>query len=109
MYQLIILLPTDLDMSTFDQGWPAFLKEAEQMPGLVQESVTRVDRVLYGSQSLERMYSFTFADKDSLENALLSPAGEKAGSILHELSGGRLTILTGEFKTDTLERILKDR
>ena len=105
MYQLIILLPSDLDQTSFDEGWPQFLDLAEQMPGLIQESVTRFDQVLYGSKPIQRMYSFSFQDQKSLESALTSIPGQKAGNLLHNLSGGKIIILTGYQQTDTLDRI----
>ena len=105
MYQLIILLPTGLDLHSFDEGWPQFLDIAEQMPGLIQESITRFDQILYGSETIQRIYTFSFHDKKSLENALVSEQGQKAGNLLHFLSGGNITILTGDHQSDTLDRI----
>ncbi len=105
MYQLIILLPAGLDLQSFDEGWPQFLDIAEQLPGLIRESITRFDQVLYGSETIQRMYTFSFQDKKSLEIALISEAGQKAGNLLHNLSGGNITILTGGYQSDTLDRI----
>lgn len=105
MYQLLILLPLSVDMKAFDQGWPDFLKAAEKMPGLVRESVTQIDRCIYGQNFLRRIYSFSFIDQSSLEQALLSPPGEKAGEILHQLTGGNLILLSGEMKEDSLDHI----
>lgn len=105
MYQLIIFLPAGSDLQSFDEGWPQFLEIAEQMPGLIRESITRFDQVIYGSETIQRMYTFSFKDKKSLERALISEAGQKAGDLLHSLSGGNITILTGDHQSDTLERI----
>ena len=105
MYQLIILLPAGLDLQAFDEGWPQFLEMAERLPGMIRESITRFDQVIYGSENIQRMYTFSFPDKKSLESALVSESGQKAGNLLHELSGGNITILTGDHQSDTLERI----
>ena len=105
MYQLLILIPISVDLQAFDEGWPAFLEAAEQMPGLVQESVTRIDRCLYGQNFLSRVYEFTFQDQKTLEKALISSQGEKAGRILHQITGGNLILLYGEVKEDTLDHI----
>jgi hypothetical protein len=105
MYQMVIILPANLDLKSFDEEWPDFLEAAEQMPGLLQESVTRFDQVLFGSSEIQRLYTFSFKDRLSLKNALTSPAGEKAGDILHTISGGRITILSGDYQIDTLDRI----
>lgn len=105
MHQLLLLLPLSVDIQAFDQGWPAFLENAEKMPGLIKESITRIDRCLYGQNYLQRIYCFYFEDQASLEEALLSPPGEKAGRILHQITGGDLILLNGEVKEDTLDNI----
>jgi len=105
MYQMVIMLPANLDLKRFDEGWPDFLEAAEQMPGLLQESVTRFDQSFFGTGEIQRLYTFSFKDRLSLENALTSQAGEKAGNILHSISGGNISILAGDHQTDSLERI----
>jgi hypothetical protein len=105
MYQMVIILPATLDLKKFDEGWPEFLEKAEQMPGLIQESVTRFDQVLFGEGNIQRFYSFSFNDRESLEQALTTEVGEKAGNILHIISNGNITILSGEYQTDTMNRI----
>ena len=102
MYQLILLIPNGVDPIKFDEGWPDFLKSAEKMPGLIQESIIRFDQVLHGAQEYQRVYLFSFSDRQSLENALLSPEGEKAGETLHKISAGKINILTGIYQSDSL-------
>ena len=104
-YQLLILIPLSVEIQSFDEGWPEFLKSAEKMPGLIKESVNRIDNCIYGQNFLRRVYSFTFEDRSSLENALLSPPGEKAGELLHHITQGDMILLSGEFKEDTLENL----
>lgn len=105
MHQLLILLPISVDIQSFDEGWPRFLESAEKMPGLARESVARIERCLFGQNYLSRIYSFSFPDQTSLDQALLSPEGEKAGKILHEITGGNLILLIGEVKEDSLNHI----
>lgn len=105
MYQLLILIPFTVNINSFDEGWPDFLAAAEDMNGLIRESVSRIDRGIYGQNSLQRIYSFLFHDKTAFENALISPAGELAGKIIHEITGGEVTLLSGTFHEDTLDRI----
>jgi len=105
MNQLLILIPMNVDLQAFDEGWPTFLENAEKMPGLLRESVTHIDRCLYGQNFLQRVYCFYFPDQKTLEQALLSPAGEKAGRILHQISGGNVILLNGEIKEDSLDHI----
>jgi hypothetical protein len=105
MYQLILLIHSTVNLVVFDEHWPDILEEVEKMPGLVEESVTRVDQVIHGPNAISRIYSFHFKDRESLEDSLLSESGEKAGKLLHDLTGGSVTILTGEYQADTLENI----
>lgn len=105
MYQLLILLPLRVNIKSFDEGWPDFLEAAESMDGLIRESVSRIDRSIYGQNNIRRIYSFLFRDKSSFEQALVSPPGEKAGKIIHELTGGDVILLSGPFQEDSLDRI----
>jgi len=105
MYQLLILIPLTVNINSFDEGWPDFLEAAENMDGLIRESVSRIDRGIYGQNNIRRIYSFLFHDKSSLEKALISPHGEKAGKIIHEITGGEVILLSGTFQEDTLDRI----
>ena len=105
MYQLILLIPSTVYLKTFDDKWPTFLEVAEQMPGLIRESVALVDQSIYGQESIRRIYTFSFQDKAALEGALVSPPGEKAGKLLHELTGGNVTLLIADFQEDTLDHI----
>jgi hypothetical protein len=105
MYQLILIIPTSVDLQNFDQGWPYFLEAAEKMPGLVKESLTRIDRCLYGEGSITRIYTFSFPDQDTMTAALTSKSGEIAGQIIHALTGGKVILMTGEYREDTLDNI----
>ncbi len=105
MYQLILLIPIGIDLQYFDEQWPFFLELAEQMPGLIRESIVRIDQTLFGQTSLQRIYTFSFENQQDLKEALLSPFGEKAGNMLHDLTGGKITILTAESQEDTLSNI----
>jgi len=75
------------------------------MNGLVRESVSRIDRDIYGQNNICRIYSFLFHDKSSFDKALISPPGEKAGKIIHEITGGDVILLSGTLHEDSLNRI----
>ena len=105
MYQLTLLLPTSLDMDAFDKVWPSFLEAAEQMPGLIRESVSRIDQIIFGQEYFQRIYTFSFPDKNTLEKALVSKNGEKAGRIIHDLTGGKVTLVTADYQEDSLQNI----
>lgn len=106
-YQLLILIPLTVEIQSFDEGWPEFLNSAEQMPGLIKESVVRIDNCIYGQNLLRRIYSFSFENRSALEKALLSPSGEKAGETLHKITRGDMILLSGEFNEDSLGNIKK--
>ena len=105
MYQLILLIPSSVDIIKFDKEWPLFLEAVEDLPGLVSESLIRIDRRLYGQSTLSRIYSFCFPDQETLEKALLTKPGEKAGKIIHDLTGGQVILLTGEYREDSIGNI----
>jgi hypothetical protein len=105
MYQLVLLIPQEVDESGFDQSWPVFLNHAENMPGLIRETTGLVEDVLYGKDAFRRIYTFTFPDKEALHQALASEPGEKAGQLIHELTGGQITILITHHREDHLEHI----
>jgi hypothetical protein len=105
MYQLLILVPIGVNLNLFDEGWPDFLQTAESMEGLIRESVSRIDSCIYGQNNIQRIYSFIFKDKAAFEKSLLSPPGEKAGKIIHELTGGEVILLRGPFHEDSIDRI----
>lgn len=105
MYQLLVLIPISVDINSFDKYWPSFLETAEKMPGLIKESISSIDKCLYGQNQIRRIYSFSFKDKSSFEKALLSSAGEKAGDILHEITAGMVILLSGSYQEDSLDRI----
>ena len=105
MHQLILLIHSSVNLEDFDDGWPLVLETIEKMPGLIEESVSRIDKFLYGQKSISRIYSFLFQDRKTLENSLLSEFGEKAGQMIHSLTNGGVTIMTGEYQEDTLNNI----
>jgi uncharacterized protein (TIGR02118 family) len=94
MYKLIILFGQPLDPMKFTAGWQAFLKMAEQMPGLRSESVSLIENVIYGENVPYKIHEFHFDDRAALEAALASDAGQQAGAWLHQFTGGNFSLLT---------------
>ena len=109
MYQLILVIPSSVDLVKFDNNWPLFLEAIEEMPGLISESFTRIDRHIYGQSTISRIYSFCFKDQETLENSLVSMPGEKAGKIIHDLTEGQVILLTGELREDSIDNIKSHR
>jgi len=105
MYQLIILVPRGIDEDRFHRLWPEFLHHAEQMPGLIRETVDRVDTTLYGPSRLNRIYAFAFPDRETLQEALSSEWGETAGELIHRCTSGQATIIITEHRQEMAERL----
>ena len=107
MYKLVILVPLPEDSSKFDQKWPAFLAEAERMPGLLQETTSRVDRVLHGDFPIHLIHELYFDSLKHAAEAMGSLEGEKAGEILQEITSGKVSLLLADHTQDDLSNIRK--
>jgi hypothetical protein len=106
MYKLVILVEGTGDL-TFDDKWPQFLHQIEQIPGLIRESTSRVDRVLYGDIHITMIHELYFASLEALQHGMASPTGQEAGRLLQEMTAGRVTLLFADHKQDELENIRK--
>jgi len=106
MHKLIVLFET-LDNGravtyhneqAFQSGWQKFLGLAEKMPGLRRETVSRVERVLFGKSEggYVLLHELLFDSKEALEAAMQSPEGQAAGAYLQSFTGGRVVLLTAE-------------
>lgn len=107
MHKLVILIEEQEDWTQFEAQWPAFLRLAENMPGLVRESTSRVEQRLFGDCLVGQMHELYFNTLAEAESALASPSGMAAGRLLQQISGGRLTIFFADHKQDELENIRK--
>ena len=105
MYKLVILVEPQDDPARFDSRWPLFLAEAERMPGLRREVTSRVDRVLHGSLPIHLMHELFFDSLRAAADAMGSPQGERAGQVLQEISGGKVTLLFADHMQDELSHI----
>jgi len=106
MHKLIVLFET-LDNGravtyhneqAFQSGWQKFLGLAEKMPGLRRETVSRVERVLFGKSEggYVLLHELLFDSKEALEAAMQSPEGQAAGTFLQSFTGGRVMLLLAE-------------
>jgi uncharacterized protein (TIGR02118 family) len=108
MYKLVILIEMPDDLS-FDDHWPQFLHLVEQIPGLKREATSRVDRVVYGKGEFSMIHELYFESSEEMQRGMASPAGQEAGRVLQEMTGGRVTLLFADHKQDELENIHKHR
>jgi uncharacterized protein (TIGR02118 family) len=109
MYKLIILIEPQADSERFESRWPEFLAAAERMPGLLRETTSRVDRVLYGKYLVERVHELYFESLKAAADAMGSPEGETAGQVLQEISGGAVSLLFADHTQDELSHIRRHK
>lgn len=105
MYKLVILVEPQDDAAQFDARWPRFLAEVERMPGLRREVTSRVDRMLHGSYPVQLIHELYFDSLAAVAEAMGSLQGEKAGQVLQEISGGKVTLLFADHLQDDLAHI----
>ena len=107
MYKLVILIKPLEDMDSFEENWPRFLHSVEKMPGLVYETTSRVDKILYGDEEIAQIHELFFESQKEAVTAMSSPEGRKAGKILQQITGGRIGLFFADHKGDDLENIRK--
>lgn len=105
MYKLVIMIETPTDPLAFESEWPKFLRLAEKMPGLVKETSSHVENILYGSFNVSFVHELLFADPQATYQAMASPQGREAGLQLQQMTGGRVILLTADHREDDLARI----
>jgi len=109
MYKLVVLIGLQEGWSTFDQGWPEFLKHAENMPGLLRESSSHVDRRLAGELPVTRIHEFFFESHEAALQAMASAEGQAAGRVLQRITGGKVTLLLANHHEDDAENLRRYR
>ncbi|MBE0408928.1 MAG: EthD family reductase [Anaerolineales bacterium] len=107
MYKLVILIDHSKNEEALNDLWPKFLQQAEQMPGLLKETTSRIDKVLYGEYSCSMIHELYFDSVRTLQEAMSSPPGQAAGEILQKMTAGKMTLLLADHREDNLENIRK--
>jgi uncharacterized protein (TIGR02118 family) len=109
MVKLVILIEPGDDNRRFEEGWPQFLHNAEEMPGLQREATSHVDTMLYGSASYVLMHELFFNSLADAQQAMASPAGKAAGQTLQGITGGKLVLFFADHKEDDIANIRRFR
>ena len=109
MYKLVIMVGPLEDWTAFDEAWAEFLHLAESMPGLQREATSRVDTVLFGSAPFTLIHELFFNTLDDAKKAMAAPEGRAAGTLLQEMSQGKVTLYLADHKEDSIENILKHK
>jgi uncharacterized protein (TIGR02118 family) len=107
MHKLMILIESLDDWTVFEDTWPQFLHQAEEMPGLRREVTSRVDSMLYGKGNYAVIHELYFDTLGAAQEAMSSPPGREAGKILQGMTDGRMTLLFADHKADDIENIRK--
>jgi len=105
MYKLIILIQPEIDQTQFFDGWPEFLAEAEQIPGLVRIVSSPVQAHLTGDYTPLAVHELIFESRPSLEKALASEHGEAAGRALQKITGGGVSLMTAVHMEESGENL----
>ena len=102
MHKLIILFYEPPDLDAFERRWSEeFVPRAERMPGLRRVAVSRVLGGLdEKAPDLHLIHELYFDDRETLESAMASEAGQEAGAILVAIAGERAQVLFAEHQED---------
>ncbi len=107
MYKLVIMIGPLDNWAAFDDAWPRFLHQVENMPGLRREATSRVDAILYGTSQVALIHELYFDSQAGARQAMESPSGSAAGQLLQAMTRGQMTLFLADHKEDDLENILK--
>lgn len=85
------------------------MRRAEQMPGLLAETVSDVQGCPFDphARAPVKIHELHFASQVDLETALQSPAGQEAGRWLHTFTGGRFILLTARHMQASIKEFTK--
>jgi hypothetical protein len=107
MHKLVIIIEPLKDWEAFEEIWPQFLHQVEEMPGLRREVSCRVERFLVGITPYERIHELFFYSVADVETAMASAHGRAAGTLLQKMTGGRMALFIADHKEDDIENIRK--
>jgi hypothetical protein len=105
MYKLIILIQPEIEQESFFDGWPEFLAEAEQMPGLTRMVSSPVHTYMAGDYTPLAVHELIFDNRPALEMALASEHGVAAGKVLQKITDGAVTLLTAGHMEESGENL----
>ena len=109
MFKLIILIQPEIDQEAFFEGWPEFLEQAEQMPGLARVVSSPVHTALAGEYRPLAVHELLFDNQPALEKALASEHGVAAGRVLQKITGGAVSLMTAVHMEESGESLRRYR
>lgn len=105
MHKLVILVETPADRMVFENEWPKFLHLAEKMPGLVRETSSHMENILYGSFNYSFIHELYFENAQAIFQAMASPSGREAGKQLQLMTNGKVVLFIADHREDDLAHI----
>lgn len=101
MHKLILLFRKPEDIDLFEDRWShEFVPTAEAMPSLRRVSISRVHGSLSRESDVYLIHELYFDDRNSMEQAMASEAGQAAGKVLVSIAGDRVEVLFAEHLED---------
>jgi uncharacterized protein (TIGR02118 family) len=100
MYKLTILFRHPPDIDKFEETWPDFIHFAEAMPGLLRVEVSSGLSGPQGPVEFYKIHEFYFPDKTTMDKAMMSEKGTRAGGVLQVLAPGGYLLLFADVQED---------
>lgn len=103
MHKLTILFRTPPDISAFEEAWSHnFVPFAEAMPGILRVEVSHIEGSPTGPAEFYKTHEFYFADRATMDAALRSDSGTRAGYTLRQFAHGLYTLLFADVMEDVV-------
>lgn len=96
MIKFMILFGQPDDADSFENIYQDFLALVERMPNILRRQVAHVTGSPQGSPEIYRILEIYFESTEKQTEALMSAAGQEAGSELARLPGGTAQLLFAE-------------
>ena len=102
MRKFAIIFYKPPDVAQFERHYAELLRLTEAMPGVIRRQIVKVTGSPRGVSLHYRFLELYFVDQSQMEAALLSPAGQKAGSKMADFSAGSFEVIFAEVGEETL-------
>ncbi|HET7011123.1 MAG TPA: EthD family reductase [Anaerolineales bacterium] len=97
MHKLMVLIRRPADPAAFDERWSReFVPLAERMPGLRRVTLSRMAGSLSADLDLHMVHEFFFDDLVSVQSAMTSPEGQRAGQALMAFAASEASLCFAE-------------
>jgi uncharacterized protein (TIGR02118 family) len=94
VHKLILLFHTPNDVERFEHRWShEFVPAAEALPDVRRVAISRIQGSLSPESSVYLIHELCFDDRQSLEQAMASPQGQRAGKLLVSIAGESVDVL----------------